>query len=307
MTGLSSIAMSPSGTPVAAGMTLPTATVVVPTFNRPERLAACLRALANLDYPAKRLSIEIVDDGSPQDLGAVVAAASMPFALRLTRQRNQGPAVARNAGARIATGDLLAFTDDDCLPDQRWLIGLAHAFERSPGALIGGLVQNGVDRICSEASQDLVDFLYQYFNAENGGVPFFTSNNLACSRELFLATGGFDETFPIAAAEDRELGMRWRRQGRDLIFADDALVLHQHDLDLPKFWRQHRNYGFGAHHLHTALHKGGFEKPRFERLNFYLELLAYPVRTYGVRGLPKSVLMLVSQIAMARGFYLREV
>lgn len=286
-------------------MTLPTATIVIPSFNRPERLATCLRAIAGLDYPAERLSVEIVDDGSAAPLTPVVAAIATPFAVRCTRVANGGPATARNLGASLATGELLAFTDDDCVPAADWLIAHARAFQKSPDALIGGSVRNAIARnVFSDASQDVVDFLYDYFEAEPGGVPFFTSNNLACGRSVFLAQGGFDSSFPLAAAEDRELGIRWRRNGRRLVFERDAVIHHHHDLTLSKFWRQHRNYGIGARHLHKVLEDCGDDRPRFEKLTFYAKLITYPLKTGRRSALSRSVLMILSQLAMARGFAL---
>ncbi len=284
-------------------MTLPTATIVIPSYNRPERLAACVRAMAQLTYPADRISIEIVDDGSDEPLAPAIAAIPMPFAVRVTRSSNNGPAAARNLAVRLASGEFIAFTDDDCVPDTNWLVALARAFCKYPDALIGGRVENGVTRnLFSDASQDVVDFLYDYFEADNGGAPFFTSNNLACSRDLFIALGGFDSSFPLAAAEDRELGIRWRRSGRPLVFERDALIHHYHDLTLSKFWRQHRNYGIGARHLHKVLQDSDDDRPRFEKLAFYARLIAYPLKTGRNSALSRSALMIVSQIAMARGF-----
>lgn len=282
---------------------LPTATIVIPAYNRPERLASCLKGIAALDYPADRLTVEIVDDGSAAPLAPVASAIASPFIIRVTRTPNRGPAAARNTGASLAAGDLLAFTDDDCLPDRNWIGALAQAFVRSPDALIGGKVENGVTgNIFSDASQDLVDFLYDYFDAARGGAPFFTSNNLACGRHHFLDSGGFDESFPLAAAEDRELGIRWRREGRPLIFEPAARMHHLHDLNLARFWRQHMNYGIGARHLHKVLKESGDTRPPLENLLFYARLVTYPIATRKPSGAARAALMVLSQFAMTRGF-----
>ena len=184
--------------------------VVIPSFARPERLAQCLDALARTEF-AGAFEVVVVDDGSPQPLAPVIDGFADRLPVRSQRQDNRGPAAARNAGARTARGRILAFTDDDCLPDRHWIAAMARAGAAQPLALIGGRVDNALPaNIYSAASQDLVDYLYEYFGAAAGDAPFFTSNNIACDRARFLDLGGFDESFPLAAGEDRELGMRWR-------------------------------------------------------------------------------------------------
>jgi glycosyltransferase involved in cell wall biosynthesis len=94
---------------------------VVPTFNRIATLRQTLTALAAQDYPD--YEIIVVDDGSSDGTGDVVTR-EFP-AVRYVRQPNRGPAAARNVGIRAALGDIVAFTDDDCLPPVDWLSRLA--------------------------------------------------------------------------------------------------------------------------------------------------------------------------------------
>ena len=90
--------------------------IVVPTYQRPVQLAACLQALSRLDYARERFEVIVVDDGSPTPPKAVVESLRDRLQLTLHLQRHAGPAAARNAGAMRARGKYLAFTDDDCLP-----------------------------------------------------------------------------------------------------------------------------------------------------------------------------------------------
>lgn len=274
------------------------ATVVVPSFNRPTRLAECLGALAALRPPPGGFEVVVVDDGSPSPL-ATVCAPFEPL-VRCLRQPNRGPAAARNAGAAAARREFLAFTDDDCRPEPGWLGALIARHGGVPGRLVGGRVVNllEVDPFAS-ASQSLCDFLYEWWGAEAGTMPFFTSNNLGGLRADFLSLGGFDETFPLAAAEDREFGLRWRDRWGDLAYAPEAVVGHRHAMSLRGYLRQHANYGRGARHLHRLLDAKGDPRPRVEALRFYLALVAHPLR----RGrLGQSALMLLSQVAMVGGY-----
>ena len=276
----------------------PVTTIVVPSYGRPESLRGCLAALAAQDEPDHE--VVVVDDGSPEPLAPICADFA---SVRCVRQDNAGPAAARNHGAREARGSFLAFTDDDCRPRPDWLTALRRAWGGDERRMVGGRVLNGLPRNpYASASQALCDYLYDYYGAESGAAPFFTTNNCGVSRAGFHGLGGFDESFPLAAAEDRDLGMRWREAGGELAFAPEAVVDHHHALTLRRFFRQHANYGHGARHLHRALDARGVAQPKVEPARFYAGLLLWPVRRRGIRGLGGSALMMLSQVAMVRGY-----
>lgn len=276
----------------------------MPSHARPERLVECLRALALQDHGPYRTVV--VDDGSPESVAGVCAA--YPWVV-YHRQENAGPAAARNAGARLARdagASFLCFTDDDCRPHPGWARALRDANGGDPSRLVGGRVQNALPgNIYATTSQSLCDFLYEYHGADRGTAPFFTSNNIGCSTDAFFALGGFDVNFPLAAAEDRDFGLRWQDRLGPLHYAPDAVVDHAHALTLRRFWAQHSNYGRGAHHLHRVMDARGDGRPRREKLGFYAGLMAYPLRRRGARFLAQSALMGLSQVAMVSG-YLRQ-
>lgn len=275
--------------------------IVIPSYGRPARLAACLEALSRQrggPYPTY-----VVDDGSPEPLSPVCAPYSW---VRCVRQQNAGPATARNVGARRARDDgaaFLCFTDDDCLPQPDWVRALRGAQAENGRALIGGRVLNALERnVYAAASQSLADYLYEYFRSDNANSPFFTSNNLGCSAELFDRIGGFDESFPLAAAEDRDFSLRWKELIGPLLYSSKAIVDHAHPLTLRTFWRQHRNYGRGARHLHRVMASRGDTRQRREPARFYAGLLLHPIRSRRPGALAQSVLMVVSQLAMVAGY-----
>ncbi len=278
---------------------MPDAAIIVPSFNRPEQLRRCLAALVRQDHPS--YEVIVVDDGSATPLGPV--CEDFAPMVRCIRQSNSGPAGARNRGAASTKAAFIAFTDDDCIPRPDWLRALQAAHSGQASRLVGGRVENGLpgDRYAA-ASQSLCDFLYDHFGARSGDMPFFTSNNMALGRAEFERLGGFDQTFPLAAAEDREFGLRWRERGGVNHYAADAVIDHYHTMTLRKFWRQHSNYGAGAHHLHRVLTARGSDQPRREPLRFYLDLLTWPIRQKGITGLGQAALMALSQAAMVNGF-----
>jgi glycosyltransferase involved in cell wall biosynthesis len=217
----------------------PAWSVIVPTRNRPQRLALCLAALARLSPPPGGYEIIIVNDGGISPGGAAGET------VRFIEQRHAGPAAARNHGAHAARGRWLAFTDDDCEPAPDWLLAFDRSLSLQPEALAGGTVANVVDSVFSEASQRLAGFVAAWFDGA-GRERFFTSNNIASARATFLEAGGFDTGFGTAAGEDREFCDRWSAQGRPSILVADAYVRHAHALSLRGFVRQHFAYGRAA-------------------------------------------------------------
>lgn len=279
----------------------PSISVVVPTFGRPQELRGCLEALAKLDYPRERYEVVVVDDGSDPPVDPWAGAGEAGLRMRWLRQANAGPAAARNAGARAASGEILAFTDDDCRPASDWLPAIAAALARDSGALCGGTTTNALEHsACSVASHAIVDVALEHLHARGDDLRFFPSNNLALRAEGFASIGGFDEAF--RTAEDRELCDRWLRAGRPLVRAPLAKVEHRHVLSPAGFWRQHFGYGRGAYRLHRARSRRG-APPYVPDLAFYAKVFRRPVsaRRPGV-AIGALVLLCMWQFANVAGF-----
>jgi GT2 family glycosyltransferase len=287
--------------------------IVIPTYNRPERLDQCLRSLAMLDYPRNCFEVIVVDDGSPTSMERITTPYQQQLNLMLIRQTNAGPAKARNVGAMHAKGQFLVFTDDDCMPASNWLTALATRVATNPDCLIGGQALNALpDNLYSTASQVLIDYLYSYYNSRPQSSTFFASNNLAVPTDRFHQLSGFDTSFPLAAGEDREFCDRWLQQGYKMIYAPEVQVYHAHHLTLKAFWRQHFNYGRGAYCFHSARAKRTQESIRVEPLTFYFNLLKYPFGQSASQqamqqAMPLSMLLFISQVANITGFFKEKI
>lgn len=286
----------------------PLFSVVIPTYNRPQALAACLDAVCALDAVAGGYEVIVVDDGSQVDLSGIVASYAESVPLSFLRQANGGPAVARNHGAAHASGRILAFTDDDCRPAADWLQRMAASLSAAPDLLVGGCTRNAlVGNIYSTASQLLLHYIVDYYQANHRDGTFFTSNNMAVSRECFFEVGGFDAAFAKATNEDRELCERWRYHRLPLRYDPSAIVYHAHELTLRAYGRQHFNYGRGAHRYHLVRQRYRHDHIPLEPWPFYRDLLRYPFRertekpTYLL-----SCLLALAQATYALGFLIEK-
>jgi glycosyltransferase involved in cell wall biosynthesis len=278
---------------------LPFFSIIVPTYNRPRRLGSCLRALADLDYPRHRYEVIVVDDGSTQPCTDIVAGFADEICVQMISQENQGPAVARNNGARRANGRFLAFTDDDCAPATSWLMKLADKLNNEPQKMVGGYTRNSLSRNpFSITSQLLIDYLYRYHNHTESRARFFTSNNFVVSADLFWQVGGFDETMPLAAGEDREFCDRWLENGFGMIYLPRAVIFHAHKLGVRSFLQQHFNYGRGAWQYRALRSQRTKTAVQLESPQFYWRLIRFPltmgrdIRAYiltGMLGLTQAI------------------
>jgi GT2 family glycosyltransferase len=214
----------------------PRLSVVVPTWNRRDRLAGLLAALEPLTADGD-VEVVIVDDGSTDGTGELLDGVRWAT---IVRQANGGAASARNAGWHRAAAPVVAFLDDDCLPGPGWPLGLLDAFDRPDVAGVGGAITGIHDGPLDTfvAVERLVD----HGRDLDDGVDFLVTANAAYRREVLAAVGGFDQAFPGAAGEDVDLSWRVRASGGRLV-RSSAAVRHDHRSSCRQILVTYRGHG----------------------------------------------------------------
>jgi GT2 family glycosyltransferase len=198
----------------------PEVSVVIPTRDRSERLAAALEALEGQTLEPDRFEVVVVDDGSADGTPELLGERQSRAGLRALRLSGLGPAAARNAGWRAARAPLIAFTDDDCEPDPDWLRTLLEATAATPGAILQGVTRP----IPREA--ELLRHPFARTRQIEEASPWFATCNIAYPRDVLERLDGFDELFPEALGEDTDLGWRALEQGANAEFVPGAIVHH---------------------------------------------------------------------------------
>jgi len=210
--------------------------VIVPVRNGAASLGACLDALCAQTLPPDQYEILVVDDGSTDSTPQIAARPRVTcFSLPPS-----GPAAARNDGAHKANGQLLFFTDADCVPAPDWAAKLLEGF--GDPAVMGakGAYRTHEQGLVPRFVQ--LEYLSKYERmARLPNIDFIDTYSAAYRREVFLTNGGFDTSFPTASVEDQEFSFRLARKGYKLVFLPQAIVYHRHDLTLAdylkrKFW-----------------------------------------------------------------------
>ena len=192
--------------------------VVIPTYRRPAYLFNCLEALNQQLLPAAQFEVIVVHDG-PADWDEVRKIKNNNFRFELTfiqTNDKKGPAAARNIGWLKAKYELIAFTDDDCLPDVNWLKELTDAYHFEPLVAYSG-------KTIVPLPQNPNDFEYNMAGLENAD---FITANCACTKQALIKIGGFDERFGMAWREDTDLEFKLIKHKIPIWRNSAAIVVH---------------------------------------------------------------------------------
>lgn len=199
-------------------MSGPLATVVVATHNRAHLLPRLLAALDAQDLDGEFEAV-VVDDASTDDTPAVLTALAERYQfLRSLRQDvNTGPAAARNRGWRAGGAPLVAFTDDDCVPQPGWLRGLVEALDGAD--LVQGMT------LPDPAEADRRGPFARTIEVRDE-LGYYQTCNMGYHRSALESVGGFDERFKRPSGEDTDLAWRLKEDGASSAFAAAAVVHH---------------------------------------------------------------------------------
>ncbi|GCE24287.1 glycosyltransferase family 2 protein [Dictyobacter kobayashii] len=201
---------------------IPKVSVVVPTYKRPDYLERCLRALLSLDFIAADFEIIIVDDANSaatrqqveelaqrsQSDGYTIMYVPMAGALH-------GPAAARNAGWQQARGEIIAFIDDDCIPELSWLKAGVAAFDDDLAAVAG--------KIVVPLQHEYTD--YEYSVSQLSQAEFVTANCFY-RRSVLQRLSGFDARYRRSWCEDTDLFFKLLEHNLPYLKVPAAIVMH---------------------------------------------------------------------------------
>jgi len=220
--------------------------VVIPAKDAEDTLEECLQATLSQEGLDQDYEVIVVDDGSTDE----TAAIAKRFGVQLIQQSNAGPAAARNTGALAAGGEIVAFTDADCVPAPDWLAQLCRPFNDPQVVGAKGTYRTHNKSLVARFVQQEYEQKYQRL-ARQPQIDFIDTYSAAYRRDVFLQNGGFDITFPVPSAEDVELSFRLAHKGYVMVFAPEAMVYHQHDNTIGEYLRRKYPYGYWrAYFLH---------------------------------------------------------
>jgi O-antigen biosynthesis protein len=215
----------------------PRVSVVVCAYNAERTLAACLTSLEHLHYPD--YEVIVVNDGSTDDTLAI--AEQFTFC-RLISQQNKGLSVARNVGAEAATGDIVAYTDSDCVADPDWLTYLVAKMETADLVACGGPNFPPPEESLVPAAVAVSPGGPTHVLLGDDVAEHIAGCNMAFRRDILLRMGGFDPIYR-AAGDDVDICWRFQDAGYTIGFSPAAVVWHYRRNTVKAYIDQQRGYG----------------------------------------------------------------
>jgi len=231
----------------------PFVSVIVPVYNGERHIGRCINSLISLNYPSSRIEVIIVDNNSKDATYRI--AREFPV-ICLIEDKIQSSYAARNTGIRKSKGDIIAFTDSDCVADKDWIVKAVEQFQEENIGCVAGRIEG------YSPSNYIEEFLLknhdlsQDHSLNHRFLPYPMTANAIYRREVFEAIGLFEENWISGGDADIAWRMLLNSKFR-LTYCIDSLVYHVHRSTLKGFFKQRVTWSYGEVLLHKK-YKGNY-------------------------------------------------
>ena len=263
--------------------------VIVPAYNAQRTIGQTLKALTEQDYPEK-FEIIVVDDGSKDQTADLIRSFAN---VRYVHQPNAGPASARNHGAQLAQGDILAFTDSDCIPHQNWLSQLMQGFAAEDVVVVMGSygIANSENPLAFCIYKEI---LFRHEHLLSNFPKVFGSYNFCVKKNIFEQAGGFDSSYRNASGEDNDLSYKIISLGGHIYFERKALVDHYHPTQVNKYLQEQFRHGLWRAKMyitHPLMVKG-------DGYTFWKDIIEVPLSLLCLAGIVLTLFKLLTFVSL---------
>ena len=224
--------------------------IIVPVLNASRDIDGCIKSLINQNYPKDRYEIIIVDNGSTDNTISILNRYyKCHNNIKILYESKKGSYSARNTGIRNSDGEIIAFTDSDCIASKDWIRELYNGFTSEDVGCVVGAVRSYQDNryeedTLAERFSKNKDIMSQKRTLNSNFLPYGETANTAFRKDVFNKIGYFDEIFKSGGDAD----IAWRMQlstGYKLIYRPESVVEHHHRVTLKDLFLQHFKYGLG--------------------------------------------------------------
>lgn len=219
--------------------------IVIPVFNSENTINECLDSLLEIEYPKDKYEIIAVDNSSADS--SLNILKKYDDKINILIEEKKGPSAARNKGIRESKGEIIVFTDSDCVVDKDWLKNIIIPFSE-PDNELTGIVAGKIKTLNNNSSIALSgDLIHDHKKAINYDVPYAISMNWASRKNILTEVGLFDENF--IRSQDSELALRIYKNGYKLVYADNAVIYHRNPDNFKSLY--HKGYLSGLYGTKT--------------------------------------------------------
>lgn len=238
---------------------MPMASIVVPVYNAARTIKKCLESLVSQTF--EDYEIIVVDNGSNDGSFSLIDKFIKDHPereIKLIKEEKRGPSEARNKGIKYSSGEIVAFTDSDCVADSKWLQNIIGAFDDEKIGAVAGNIRgynpsNLIEKfLCIFTLRGLEEErIFSEYTLFEGGFP---TANLAVRKNLLKEIGGFQS---LKYGEDHDLCARLYGLGFKISYTMNVMIYHIHRGNFGGLVRQ--SFGFGQAHA-MLLQKWGNHK-----------------------------------------------
>ncbi|MCD6478164.1 MAG: glycosyltransferase [Candidatus Aenigmarchaeota archaeon] len=241
--------------------------VIIPAYNAEKTIGKTLEALLNQTY--KDYEVIVVDDGSKDRTSEIMKKyMKKSKKIKLIKQKNAGPAAARNNGAKHSKGDVLIFTDSDCVPEKNFIEEMVKPIKGDVAGVQGRYKILNKEKIIARFVQYEIEERYERMKKFKY-IDFIGTYAAAYRRDVFMKLGGFDTSFRKASGEDPEFSFRVESAGYKMVFNPKAIVYHPHPDTLKRYLKMKYGRGYWG----RLLYKKHPEKKKGQSYNSMLYFL----------------------------------
>lgn len=249
----------------------PFVSVIVPVYNDSGRIKKCIEALLNQTYRADRYEVIIVDNGSTDNTPQVIKEYNVTL---LIEEGIKSSYAARNKGLQNARGEVIAFTDSDCIPHPDWIRkGVDSLLRDANCGLVGGKIEIFFRQQDEPSAVELYDSIMGFNQKEDIELFHFGSTaNVFTLRKVFEKVGLFDDS--LKSGGDNQWGRRVFSAGYSLAYAEDAVVAHPARHSLEQLYRRVTRLAGGCYDQYGKASYRSFARESFRSARLMLSLSA---------------------------------
>jgi cellulose synthase/poly-beta-1,6-N-acetylglucosamine synthase-like glycosyltransferase len=226
--------------------------VIIPAYNAEKTISSTLEALLNQNYSKNKYEIIVVDDGSADNTKIIVKKFKK---VKLIQQKHKGPAAARNLGVKHAKGDIVLFTDADCIPDKNWIRYMIEPFKNPEIVGVSGTYKTlNKESLIARFVGYEIEQRHEKMKKQKC-IDFIGTFSAAYRKNIFLQFGGFDTCFKTSSGEDIEFSYKLADCGLKMVFQPKAFVYHKHPDNLQKYLKQQFFRAFWRNLMYWKKHR----------------------------------------------------
>lgn len=228
---------------------LPNVSLVVAVYDAEQTIEDCIKSLISLNYPKDKIELLFVNNNSTDRTLEILN--KYEDKIKILSEKKQGPAATRNRGILNANGEVIAFTDSDCIVDKDWLIYMVKPLEDESIGIVGGKILSV--QPCNYIEK-YGETIHDHEKAVNvSKIPYIITMNWACRLSVLKKVDYFNESF--IKCEDTELSRRIFLAGYRLIYCPDAIIYHRNEKTLRGLFGEGFVHGYWGIKLNKLQHQ----------------------------------------------------